>query len=168
MKDRVCRLALVIPSRTGLPFAGMLAFGSQTFVLFDEFETVDLFPLEEEAVAPFFDFDLLQHLTHNHFDMLVVDAHTLQTIDILNLVDEIFRQSCNALNGQNVVRCRVAVEDILPLLDRVTILKMERTTFRDQILDRLERFIMRLQNDAALVLVVATERIVPSTSAITA
>ena len=33
------------------------------------------------------DLDLLQHLANNHFDVLVVDLHALQAVDVLHLVD---------------------------------------------------------------------------------
>ena len=55
------------------------------------------------------------------------------------------------------MRRRVAVEDVVALLDGVAFLEMERLALRDQVLDRLQRRIMRLDDDAALVLVVAAE-----------
>ena len=51
--------------------------------------------------------------------MLVVDGHALQTVDLLDLVDEIVREFLDALDGQDVVRGRVAVGDVIALLDVV-------------------------------------------------
>ena len=103
------------------------------------------------------DLDLLQHLANDHLDVLVVDQHALEAIDLLDLVDEVARQLLDALDGKDVVRCRVAVEDVLALLDGVAFLQMERLALRDQVLDGLGRLVLGLDDDAALVLVVAAE-----------
>ena len=96
--------------------------------------------------------------------MLVVDQHALQPVDLLDLVDEVLREFLDALDRQDVVRCRVAVEDVLAPLDGVAFLQMERLALRDEVLDRLLRIaelvhltVGRLDDDAALVLVVAPE-----------
>jgi len=89
--------------------------------------------------------------------VLVVDGHALQTVDFLDLVDEIGSQCLHALNGQNVVRCRVAVKNVLTLFDGVAFLKVEMFAFRDEIFDGIDPLLCRLDDDAALVLVVATE-----------
>ena len=89
--------------------------------------------------------------------MLVVDHDALQAVDFLDLVDEVGSQCLDALDRKDVVRRRVAVEDVVALLDVVAFLKMERLALRDQVFDRLEPSFMRLDEDAALVLVVAAE-----------
>ncbi len=89
--------------------------------------------------------------------MLVVDHDALETIDLLDFVHEVARQRLDAPDGQDVVRCRVAVEDVVALLDDVAFLQMERLALRDQVLDRLDAILVRLDDDAALVLVVASE-----------
>ncbi|OWK21233.1 hypothetical protein AJ88_20125 [Mesorhizobium amorphae CCBAU 01583] len=55
------------------------------------------------------------------------------------------------------MRRRIAVEDVVALLDDVAVLEMKRLALRDQVFDRLKRRVMRLDDDAALVLVVAAE-----------
>ena len=89
--------------------------------------------------------------------MLVVDDNALQTVDFLDFVDEVGSQSLHALDRQDVVRRRIAVEDVVALLDEVAFLKMEGLALRDQVLDRLDAVFVRLDDDAALVLVVAAE-----------
>ena len=89
--------------------------------------------------------------------MLVVDQHALQTIDLLDFIDEVTSELFHALDGQDVVRRRVAVEDIFTLFNGIAFLKVERLALGDQILDRLATVLMRLDDDATLVLVVATE-----------
>ena len=83
------------------------------------------------------DLDLLQHLANDHLDVLVVDQHALEPVDLLDLVDEVLCEFLDALDRQDVVRCRVAVEDVLAPLDGVAFLQMERLALRDQVLDRL-------------------------------
>ena len=56
------------------------------------------------------DLDLLQHLARDRLDVLVVDLHALQSIDLLDLVDEILGQLLDAEHAQDVVRHRVAVD----------------------------------------------------------
>jgi hypothetical protein len=55
---------------------------------------------------------------NDHLDVLVVDLHALQAVDILDLVDQVFARSVNALQAQDVVRIQFAVGDDLALLDR--------------------------------------------------
>ena len=89
--------------------------------------------------------------------MLVVDKHALQTVDFLDLIDEIGSQSFHALDCQDVVRCRVTVEDVITLFDVVAVLKVEGLALRDQVLDRFHTVLCRLDGDATLVLVVAAQ-----------
>ena len=55
------------------------------------------------------------------------------------------------------MRRRVAVEDVVALLDGVAFLQMDVLALRDQVLDRLDALLVRLDRDAALVLVVLAE-----------
>ncbi|MNZ63041.1 hypothetical protein D3C78_811790 [compost metagenome] len=89
--------------------------------------------------------------------MLVVDHNALQSIDFLDFVHEVGSQSLHALDRQNVVRRRVAVENVFALLDVVAFLKMEGLALRDQVFDRLDAVFRRLDHHATLVLVVAAE-----------
>ena len=156
MKERVCRLAFVMPSSTGVPDRGLLALGKRRFVGRLKVHRVHLLADQEVGVASVGDVDLLQHLTHDHFDVLVVDADALQPIDLLDLVDEIGGQFLDALDRKDVVRSRVAVDNILALLDDVAILKVDVLRLRDQVLDRLRALLARLDRQALLVLEVAS------------
>ena len=69
--------------------------------------------------------------------MLVVDQHALQPVDLLDLVDEVGGKLLHALDRQDVVRRRQAVEDVVALLDGVALLQVERPALRDQVFDRL-------------------------------
>ena len=52
----------------------------------------------------FLDLHPPHHLANDHLDVLVVDAHTLEAVDLLNLVDEELRQGLLAEDLQDVVR----------------------------------------------------------------
>jgi hypothetical protein len=118
MKLRVCRLALVMPSSTGLPSAGFLPLGLQLGVDLVHLLAVDLLADQEGGVAALGDLDLLQHLADDHLDVLVVDLHALQPVDLLDLVDEIFGQRLDARASQDVVRIGVAVDQIVARLTK--------------------------------------------------
>src|ERR1700740_2502016 len=135
--------------------AQSLLFGVGIFEL--ELRAVDLLAGKEGRVAGFFDLDLLQHLPHYHLDVLVVDPHTLQPIDFLNLVDQIARQLLNPENPQDVVRDPVAVHQQVTLLDVIPFLDADVLAFGDQILDGLLISFGRRDHDASLGLIVLAE-----------
>ena len=64
-------------------------------------------------------------------------VHALQPVDLLDLVDEVVGQRLDALDRQDVVRRRVAVDDVVALLDDVAVLHGDVLALRDQVLDRL-------------------------------
>jgi hypothetical protein len=55
----------------------------------------------------------LQHLTNDHLDVLVVDRHALQSVNFLDFVDQEVGQLLDAQDAQDVVRIRIAVDDVL-------------------------------------------------------
>src|SRR6478735_3348688 len=122
-----------------------------------ELDLVDLFARDHVGVALVGDLDLLQHLTDNHLDVLVVDEHALQPVDLLDFVDQIGSEFLDALDRQDVVRSRIALDDEIALFDDVAVLQMDVLALRDQVLPGLLGLVHRLDRDAALVLVVAAE-----------
>ena len=103
MKLRVCRRALVMPSSTGLPSAFFCFFSSLRVGLV-HLLAIDLLAGEQRGVAAVGDLDLLQHLANDHLDVLVVDLHALQSIDLLDLAHEIFGERLDAEHLEDVVR----------------------------------------------------------------
>src|SRR5437773_1864579 len=65
---------------------------------------VHVLPLQELRGPGFDDLHLLQHLAHDHADVLVVDLHALQPIHLLDLVEQILLHRPRALDPQDVVR----------------------------------------------------------------
>ena len=76
-----------------------------------------------------------QHLTNDDFDMLVVDLHALQTIDVLNFVNDVAGQRLDTQQTQDVVRIGRAVDDELALVDHLTVVDQHVLVFRDQELE---------------------------------
>ena len=144
MNERVCRLALVMPSRTGCAGRRLLALLHHLGVDLVELDPVDLLALDQVGLAGVVDLDLLQHLADDHLDVLVVDRHALQPVDLLDLVDQVGGELLDALDRQDVVRRRIAVDDVVALLDDVAVLQMDVLALRDQVLDRLRILLVRL------------------------
>ncbi|KAG1437930.1 hypothetical protein G6F57_020061 [Rhizopus arrhizus] len=78
-------------------------FGSHTIVGVQQFRALDLLARDELGIASVDDVHTTQHLTNNHFDVLVVDLHALQTVHVLHFVDDVGRQLLDALQTQDVV-----------------------------------------------------------------
>jgi len=92
----------------------------------------------------------------------------LQSVNLLNLVDEIGGQLLDALDGENIVRGRIAVDNIFALLDHVAVLKVNVLRLRDEVLDRLAAFLAWHDAKALLVLEVLSNCTVPEISAMIA
>ena len=66
--------------------------------------------------------------------MLVIDLHSLQPVDILDLANQIVRQPFNALQAQDIVRMRLTICDHLAASDRLPLEHVEVPPFRNQLL----------------------------------
>mgnify|MGYP003694524461 CR=1 FL=1 len=111
MNERVCRHALVMPSSTGCPVRRLACPRLDRARWRPRGRSGRPARPEDSRSSPAsVDLDLLQHLPDDHLDMLVVDRHALQPVDLLDLVDEVVGQLLDALDRQDVVRRRIAVE----------------------------------------------------------
>jgi hypothetical protein len=88
MNDSVASDALVMPSSSGSYSAGCLSSALHALVLLDQRRLVDLLAAQQARVAGVGDLDLAQHLADDHLDVLVVDLHALQPVDVLDLLDQ--------------------------------------------------------------------------------
>src|SRR6185437_12682628 len=95
---------------------------------------VELLAAQESGLARRLHLGLAQHLADDHLDVLVVDLHALQAVDVLDLAHEVVSQRLDALQAQDVVRVRLAVGDHLAALDRLTLEHVELAPLRDQLL----------------------------------
>ena len=102
MNESVDSEALVMPSSTLSYEAGRLPSASTRSFSFSSSERSTCSP-DELGIARIDDVHTTQHLTNNHFDVLVVDLHALQTVNVLHFVDDVGRQLLDALQAQDVV-----------------------------------------------------------------
>src|SRR5437763_964300 len=65
---------------------------------------VDVLALEEFGFAALEHAHLLQHLPDDHANVLVVDLHTLQAVNLLHFVEQILLHCARPLDAKNVVR----------------------------------------------------------------
>src|SRR5581483_1291791 len=77
---------------------------------------------------------LTQHLANDHLDVLVVDLHALQTVNVLDLANQVVRQRRHTLQSQNVMRVRLTVRNHLTALDGLTLEHVELAPLRNQLL----------------------------------
>ena len=109
---------------------------------------------QQRCIATVGNFPFLQHLANDHFDVLVVDFHTLQTVHILDLVDHIVGQGFDTHDGQNIMRRRVAVHQVFTFLDKVTLHHWDVFAFGNHVFHWITGFIDRLDADTTFVFVV--------------
>ena len=79
------------------------------------------------------DLDLLQHLPNDDLDVLVVDLHALQPVDVLDLVHQVVRQRLDAQHLQNVVRHARPVDQRVATPHEVAFLHRDVLALRDQV-----------------------------------
>ena len=103
-----------------------------------QLELIDLLAGDQRGFAAVGDFELLHHLAADHFDVLVVDLHALQTIDVLDFLDQIGRQFLHALDAQDVVRRGIAFDDVIALLHIIAFAHADVLALGDQILGRFD------------------------------
>src|SRR5215472_11318193 len=122
-----------------------------------ELDLVHLLALDQVGFAGFVDLDLLQHLADNHFNVLVIDAHALEPVDVLDLVDEVAGKLLDAFDRQNIVRRRITLDDEVALLYHIAFLQVDVLAFGNEIFPGLLILVGRFDADATFVFVVAAE-----------
>src|SRR6516164_3923345 len=136
---------------------GLLTFRHHPRINLVELDLVHLFALDQIGFAGIVDLHLLQHLPNDHFDVLVVDTHALEPVDVLDLVDEVAGELLDPFDRQDVMRRGIAFDDEVALLDHVAVLQVNVLALGHEIFSGLLILIGRLDGDAPLVLVVAAE-----------
>src|SRR5690606_16715400 len=71
------------------------AFGDHAIVLVEQLGALDLFTGDEARVAGVGDVHATQHLANDHLDVLVVDLHTLQAVNVLHFINDVRSQTLN-------------------------------------------------------------------------
>src|SRR6185436_12276428 len=115
------------------------ALGLHPGLLHLEEALVDLLPLEEVRIARVLDPDLLQHLPDDDLDVLVVDPHALESVDLLDLVHQVFLHRLDYLDLEDVVRVDRSLGEAVAGVDVVPLLDVHVLALGDQVLARLAR-----------------------------
>ena len=103
-------------------------------VFFHEFTFVDQTLFEESGVARVEDGDFAHHLTHNHFKVLIVDAHTLRAVHILHLIHDVFLHGSWSHDTENVGRGGSAIGERCACAHEVVLLHKDLLRQRHEIL----------------------------------
>ena len=75
-----------------------LALGKQLFVHIIELQYIHQCAGQELRIAIILDSDLLHHLPHNHFDVLIRNVNALQTVHSLHFTKHIILYSLDSLD----------------------------------------------------------------------
>ena len=111
-----------------------LAFGNSPVIFSQQLGTLDLLGLDELGIAWLGNRDTTEHLTDDHFNVLVVDLDALQTIDVLNFVRDVASQGLDTLQTQDIVRIRFAFDNLFALIDDLTIMNENVLILGNQVL----------------------------------
>ena len=152
MNDSVESDALVMPSRSG-SHGGRLACPRPPSRWFASSKRDPLHVLadQEVGVADVVDHaHLAQHLADDDLDVLVVDLHALEAVDLLHLVHQYLASSFSPLMREDVVRVRRAVHQRLAGAHPIALVHADVLALRDQVLARLADVPVRRHDHAAL------------------
>src|SRR5690606_22932282 len=97
------------------------AFGDHAIVFVQQLGALHLFTGDEVGVTRVNDVHATQHLTDDHFNVLVVDLHALQTVNVLHFVDDVGGQLLDTLETQDVVRIRRTVDNHFALVHHLAV-----------------------------------------------
>src|SRR5688572_2110665 len=128
------------------------AVADDPLVLFHEAELVHLLVDEELGVADVLNAHPPHHLARNHLDVLVVDVHALQAVDLLDFIDQVLLQLLLAQHVENVVRVRRTVHQRIAGADAVALLDVDVDATRDAVFARLAVRVVGHDQDLALTL----------------
>jgi hypothetical protein len=94
------------------------AGGEHALVLLDEPESVDLLVHDELGIADVLDLDPAHHLANDRLDVLVVDVDALETVDLLDPVEQVLLQLALTQDLEDLVRILRAVGERVSGADR--------------------------------------------------
>ena len=109
MNESVDSDALVMPRSKGRPVAGRPPSRITAIVLLAEAELVHLLLEKERRVAHVLNLHPTHHLPHDALDVLVVDVHALQPVNLLNRVHQVRLRVLFTEDGENIVRVQRTV-----------------------------------------------------------
>src|SRR5450830_1908452 len=109
-----------------------LVLRRHAIVLVQQFRTLYLLANDVVGVAGIDDLNTAQHLTHDYFDVLVIDLHALQTVHVLDFVNDVTCQCFDTQQTQDVLRIGWAVHDHLALVHDLAVMHQHLFVLGDQ------------------------------------
>src|SRR5205823_3738723 len=82
----------------------------------------------------FLDLHPTQHLTNNHLNVFVVNVNSLQTIDLLNFVYQVFLQAIHSQHAKNIVWIQWTIHQRLARFHAIAFLHVNMRAARDVVL----------------------------------
>src|SRR5262249_4818324 len=140
----------------GLRDGGLATVAQHALVLLLEAPLLHLIADQEFGIADVLDAHATQHLPDDHLDVLVVDAHALEPVDLLHLVHQVLGERLLAENGEDVVRVRAAIHQRFAGADEVALVDADVLALGDEVFARLAD--LRRDDHLALALGVLAER----------
>src|SRR5258708_2928521 len=95
---------------------------------------IELFTAQQRGITDAQDLGLAQHLADDHLDVLVIDLHALQPINVLDFAYQVVGERLHTLQAQDVVRIGLAIGDDFATLDLLALEDVELAPFRNQLL----------------------------------
>ena len=110
----------------------LLVLLDERLVDFTQARVLDLLTADELGIAGPHHLHLAQHLPHDHLDVLVVDLHPLQAIDLLDLVDDVLGEGLDTVQADDVVGAQGTMAHHLTLLNVLAFKDIDAAPFRNQ------------------------------------
>src|SRR5439155_4009626 len=104
---------------------GAATIGDDTIVFLAEAELVHLLFEEERGIADVLNLDPTHHLARDRLDVLVVDVHALEAVNLLNGIDQVRLRELFAEDREQVVQVERAIDEGLAGFDVVAFLNVD-------------------------------------------
>ena len=117
----------------GLAFGGFTTLFADVAIDLFEVQALDLVTPEELGITGIADFDFAEHLADDDFNVLVIDFHTLQTVNFLHFVDQVFLELVWPKDLQNFMRHDRAFGELVALLHEVSVEHDDVLGTRDEV-----------------------------------
>ena len=112
----------------------MLVFFQQLAIDFLDISELNLLSSKKIRVAGLSDINFAQHLAYDHLDMLVVDLYALQTINVLDFLNQVSSQCLDTQQTQDVLGIWLAIGDYFATLNLLTFEHIDISPLRNQFL----------------------------------
>ena len=133
MKESVESEALVMPSSSGRPVAGLPPLAIAFSFSSRKRNLSTCCSSRNGRVAHVFHLHPAHHLANDDFDVLVADVHALQAVDFLDFVHQVSLQLFLTQHGKNVVRVERAIHQRLAGANALAFLNVDVNAARHRV-----------------------------------